>query len=390
MPSDPAVQATPRRGLKLTVLALAIAAAVVAGGGIASRSAQADRLQARAQAQSVPSVIVIRPGEGGVSATLELPGRIEAYARAPIHARVSGYLKRWDADIGAQVKAGQTLAEIETPDLDQQLLQAQAELATARASAALAASTAKRWQGLLATDSVSRQEADEKTADMTARQSVVNALQANVERLQATKGFARIVAPFDGVVTARATDVGTLINVGSAQGTELFVVSDIRRLRIYVSIPQSYATAVQRGTEARVTVPERPGRTYSAKVQSTAQSISAGAGSMLVQLEAENAGGELLPGGFASVGFKLPRPARVLTIPPGALIFDRAGLRVATVDAADKVVLKPVTVARDLGNVVEIASGLASDDRVIDSPPEGIADGDPVRLAEAGPAVGKR
>lgn len=383
MSPDPAVPTRSRRGPRLAGLALAVFAVAVVVQGLASRSSQAERLRERADAQSVPVVTVLNPGQAGAAGALDLPGRIEAHARAPIHARVGGYLKRWHADIGARVKTGQLLAEIETPDLDQQLMQAQAELATARASAALAASTAKRWQGLLASDSVSRQEADEKTADMTARQSVVNALQANVERFQAMKGFARIVAPFDGVVTARSTDVGALINVGSAQGTELFVVSDTRRLRVYVNVPQNLATAVRPGTRATLRVPESPGKSYSASVQSSSQAISSASGSMLVQLAADNAGGELLPGGFAMVRFELPPVARALTVPPGALIFDKSGLRVATVDAQGKVLLKRVSVARDMGTSIEIASGLSADDQVIDSPPDGVADGDPVRIATA-------
>ncbi|NDG42686.1 MAG: efflux RND transporter periplasmic adaptor subunit, partial [Betaproteobacteria bacterium] len=293
--------------------------------------------------------------------------------------------KSWHVDIGGRVKTGQLLAEIETPDLDQQLLQAQAELASAKANAALATTTAKRWQALLANDAVSRQEAEEKSGDLTTKLSVVNALQANLDRFQALKRFTRIVAPFDGVVTARSTDVGALINVGGAPGSELFVVSDTRKLRVYVSLPQNYVSAVKQGSKARLTVPENPKKRHAATVQSLSQAISAASGSMLIQLAADNASGELLPGGFANVSFDLPRAAGALSIPPSALIFNKSGLRVGTVGADGKVQLKVVTVARDLGSVIEIATGLSADDRVIESPPDGIADGDAVRIAVAEP-----
>ena len=223
----------------------------------------------------LPSVAVISPGSAAAAATLELPGRIEANVRAPIYARVSGYLKSWKVDIGSPVKAGQLLAEIETPDLDQQPLQARAELASAKSNVALSTSTAKRWQALLADDAVSHQDSDEKAGDLATKQSVVNALQANVERYLALKQFTRIVVPFDGVVTSRSTDVGALINVGGAPGSELFVVSDISKLRIYVSVPQSYVSAIRQDSKARLTVPESSGKVFDATVQSLSQAISA-------------------------------------------------------------------------------------------------------------------
>jgi RND family efflux transporter MFP subunit len=377
-----------RRKLSLFAFVLMLVAAFVVVDGIASRRSQAAALRQRADEVAVPTVSVIAPTRSGDSATLELPGRIEANARAPIYARVSGYLKRWTVDIGAHVKAGQLMAEIETPDLDQQLLQAQAELATARSAAALAASTAKRWQALRATDSVSQQEADEKAGDLANKQSVVNALQANVDRVLALKRYTRIVAPFDGVVTARQTDVGALINAGGAPGSELFVVSDVSKLRVYVSLPQAYVSAVKPGAKAQLIVPEDPGTPHGATVQSMARAISAASGSMLIQLAADNPGAGLLPGGFATVRFELPRAAGTLSIPPAALMFGKSGLRVATVAADDTVRIKPVTVARDLGHSIELASGLSPDDRVIESPPDGIEDGDRVRIKAADAKAG--
>ena len=382
MSPDPVVPALSRRKLQVAALSLALVAVLVVVAGIATRSSQAAQLRERTEAMAVPTVAVLAPAQVGGSATLDLPGRIEAHARAPIYARVSGYLKSWKVDIGGKVKSGQLLAEIETPDLDQQLLQAQAELASASANAALATSTAKRWQSLLGTDAVSRQEADEKAGDMATKQSVVTALQANVQRFQALKKFTRIVAPFDGVVTSRSTDVGSLISVGGAPGSELFVVSDTRQLRVYVSLPQNYVSLVRPGSKARVSVPENPGKFHAATVQSTSQAINS-SGSMLIQLSADNARAELLPGGFATVSFDLPRAAGTLSVPPSALIFGKDGLRVATVQADNTVRLKPVTVLRDLGAVVEIASGLSAGDRVIESPPDGVADGELVRVAAA-------
>ena len=371
-----------RRALWIAGLVLALVAGAVVVGGVQGRRSQAADLRQRAEAQAVRTVNVISPTAASGAGALELPGRIDPWARAPIYARVSGYLKAWTADIGTPVKAGALLAVLETPELDQQLLQAQAELASAKANAALAASTAQRWQELLASGMVTRQVADEKTSEHAAKQSVVNALQANVDRLLAQKGFARLVAPFDGVVTARNTDVGALVNVGSTPGSELFVVSDTRKLRVYVSVPQAQVAALRPGSAARLTVPERPGSVYAGTVQSMARAINAASGSMLVQLAVENAAGDLLPGGFASVSFDLPRSAGTLSVPPSALVFDKAGLRVATVGPGDKVVMKPVTVARDLGTSIELASGLEPGDRVIESPPDGVENGDTVRVAE--------
>lgn len=374
-----------RRRLGWLGLLLLLVAIVVVATGLATRRAQSTVLRDRADALAVPTVLARVPVPSTATPTLALPARIEAWSRAPIYARVSGYLKQWTVDIGSAVTADQLLAEIETPELDQQLLQAQAELNTARTNASVAATTAARWRALLPTDSVSRQEVEEKAGDLAARQSQVKASQANVERIQALKRFARITAPFDGVITARNTDVGALVSVGGTPGSELFVVSDTSRLRAYVNVPQAYVAMLAPGLEATLTVPERAGQTFPARLLSTSRAITAGSGTMLVQLTVDNVGGELLPGGFATVNLALPRTPGVLAIAPGALIFDKAGLRVATVGSNDRVVLKPVTIARDLGSSIEVASGLLPTDRVIENPPDGVQAGDLVRVAE--PAV---
>ena len=386
-----AVSSRPPARFKLAATVAVVIAIAVVAAGLWARKSNAEQLQRTADDRGQPSVALITPQaltEGG----LELPARIEAWSRAPIYARVSGYLKRWNVDIGGKVKAGQQLAEIETPDLDQQLMQAKAELATARSNAALAASTAKRWQGLLESDSVSRQEVDERTGDMTAKQSQVTALQANVDRIEALKRFAQLTAPFDGVVTARNTDVGALINIGGAPGSELFVVSDMRKLRVYVNVPQRQVAQVRTGGKAVLTVPERPGQRFAATVQSTSQAINTASGAMLVQLAVDNEKDELLPGGFATVRFDGAASAAstvasasataAVSLPPGAVIINKDGGQVATVDAGNRVKLRKVTIARDMGTRIELGSGLTAADRVIANPPDGIADGDVVRVAQ--------
>ena len=308
-----------RGWLWTALIAAGVLAGVVVFNGIQARAKDAAQLKALADKQSTVTVNVISPTSNTDASALNLPGRIEAYAKAPLYARISGYLKSWKADIGTSVKAGQLLAEIDTPDLDQQILQAKAELASTQANAAMSENTAKRWQSLQATNFVSSQAVEEKLADLNAKLAIVNASQANVNRLQAMKNFSRIVAPFDGVVTARNTDVGQLISAGGAPGTELFVVSDVKRLRLYVNLPQNQVSNIQKGTVATFTVPEQPGQQFTATVQSMSQAISSSSGSMLVQLSAENKRGELLPGGYASVNFAIAAQVDRLSVPPSGL-----------------------------------------------------------------------
>jgi len=380
-PPDNAPVSTPRRGLRLTGIVAAIVAIVVVATGLYSRASGNARLREWTDAQAVPVVAVATPAAGSNLSTLELPGRLEAYARAPIYARVSGYLKSWKYDIGARVKAGDLLAEIETPDLDQQLQQARADLNTAQANEKLAEITAERWQKILKSNAVSRQDVDEKVGDLAAKRAAVASAKANVDRYVATKNFTRIVAPFDGVVTTRNTDVGALINAGTAAGLELFVISDTRRLRAYVNVPQTWVPDIQPGTKADLTVPERPGKVYAATIETSAQAVSAGSGTTLMQLVVDNAAAELLPGSFVNAKLQLPSNASALSVPSSALIFDAKGLSLATVGADNRVTLKAVTIARDLGSTIEIGSGLGADDRVIQNPPDGIANGAEVRVA---------
>lgn len=385
--SPDTLQIPPPRRLRLAgIIALIVVIAIVVAG-VATRANDSHKLREWTDDQAVPTVSVVSPEGGQGGGDLNLPGRLQAYTRAPIFARTSGYLKAWKADIGQKVKAGQLLAEIETPELDQQLLQAKADLASARANEDLAQITAKRWQAMRDSDSVSKQEVDEKAGDYDAKRALAQAAQANLERIEALKGFAKLVAPFDGVVTARETDVGALINAGGG-GQELFVVSDVHKLRMYVNVPQNYAPSIRQGATVKLTVPEYPGQTFTGTVDTSSAAINAASGTTLVQVSVDNADGKLLPGAYASVTFDLPANAALLRVPASALVYDDKGLRVAVVDQQNKVKFKDVTIARDLGKSVQLASGLAVGDRLIESPPDGLTDGDTVRISAPKKAEG--
>jgi RND family efflux transporter MFP subunit len=355
--------------------------------GVVSRAAQDSRIHDLTEAQAVPNVAVVAPSSVENHSGIELPGRLEAYIRAPIYARVPGYLKSWKHDIGSKVKAGELLAEIDTPDLDQQLMQARADMNVAQANAKLSDITAKRWQSLSGTDAVAKQDVDQRTFTADANVAQVKAAQANVDRLVAEEGFKRLIAPFDGVVTARETDIGQLINVGATGGAELFVVSETEQLRIYVNVPQNYVPSVPSGTKATITVPEHPGKTYSGTVEASAQAVNPSSGTTLMQIIVDNRAGELMPGDYASIRLLVAPPANVLSVPSSAVIFDAKGLSIATVGTDNRVALKPVSIGRDLGAVIEIASGLAPTDRVIQNPPDGVASGDIVHVIGAPAAV---
>jgi membrane fusion protein, multidrug efflux system len=376
---------SPRVGRQtmLVVLVTALLGVVLAVFGIVSRQQAVANLKQVAADRAVPAVETTAPAPRNAGATIELPGRLEAYARAALFARVSGYIAKWHADIGMKVKAGEVLAEIEAPDLDQQLSQAQSDLANAQANEQLANVTNQRYQALLPNAIVSRQTADEKAADLTAKRAVVRSQEAYVARLQALAQYKRVVAPFDGVVTARNTDVGALINAGSVSGSELFVVSDTKRLRLYVSIPQSFLGGIVPGAAARLIVPERPGKSYAARVEAGSGAIDPATGTMRTQLVVENPNGELIPGSFATVHFHVTGEAGYFTVPASVVIFDKGGLRVAIVSADGTIAFRKITIARDLGNTIEISSGLAANDRVVQSPPDDLREGDQVTIKES-------
>ncbi len=375
----PRLPVSPR--LKLYGLAALGAAIAVAAAGILLRIGHDRELKKEVAAQHM-TVKVIRPQYGPSEQSLVLPGDVRADFDAPIYARASGYLKAWYTDIGAHVKKGQVLAKIETPELDQQIVRAEADLARAKSNAELAELTSKRWQDLLASDSVSRQEADEKAADAKAKTDALNAARANLQNLLAQQSFNKIVAPFDGVVTERNTDIGKLVSPGSSSGQALFRVVDMRKLRIYVEVPQAYSDLVTPGMQVEIDVPERAAQHFSATVATTSDAIHVSSRTSTVELQMDNPDGKLLPGSYAEAHFALSSQSSVCRVPASALLFRREGLVVATVGDDNRVVLKHITIARDLGRVVEVASGLDAADRVIDSPSDSIAQGDVVRTME--------
>ena len=382
IPGAPAMRRLRQVGGAFALLAVAVVAY-----GISTRATQNSRLHDLTEAQAVPVVAIVTPSQVENNSGLDLPGRLQAYISAPIYARVPGYLKDWKHDIGGRVKAGGLLAEIDTPDLDQRLMQARAALSVAEANAKLAQITADRWQSLADTDAVSKQDVDQRTYTWNADIAQVKAAQANVDQLVAEEGFKRLIAPFGGIVTARETDIGQLINVGAGGGPELFVVSETNKLRVYVNVPQNYVPGVPPGTKATIRVPEHPDKVYSGTVEASAQAVIPSTGTTLMQLIVDNSAGELMPGDYASMHLQIAAPANVLSVPSSALIFDAKGLSIATVKADNHILLKPVSIQRDLGAIIELASGLSPNDRVIENPPDGIGDGALVRLADSAPSV---
>ncbi|MGO9007273.1 MAG: efflux RND transporter periplasmic adaptor subunit [Beijerinckiaceae bacterium] len=364
---------------------LAVVAIVVAYFGITSRENKEKQLTQQTLARAVPTVDVVSPERGTVPQELVLPGEIQAWYTAPILARVNGYVRMWYKDYGAEVKAGDLLAEIDTPDLDEQLEQAKGNLAKSQANLALAEITAKRWNALRSSDAVSQQAADEKVGEENARKAEVTAAQANVARLRAMEDFKKITAPFDGVVTVRNIDVGALVSATPSGNThelqELFQVSDIHKLRVYVQVPQAFAAQLSPGLQADMKLSQYPDRVFKADVATTSKAITQRSRSLLVELHSENKDELLQPGSFVEVHFQLPPNENFLRLPTSALIFRGSQSEVATVGADGKIVLKPVKVGRDLGMEVEILSGLSPSDRVVKSPSDSIAEGDMVKIS---------
>ena len=383
MPPDstPPIPTLSRRGLYIAGISAAIIGVVIVVVGITTRKIADAKLQEWTEAQAVPVVAVAPPDTRGKTTTFSLPGRLEAYTQAQIYARVTGYVKDWKADIGTPVKMGQLLAEIDAPDLDQQIMQAEANLASAKANSVLADMTLTRGQSLIKTYAISQQDLDQRAADASNKQGLVRAAQANLDRLRVLEQYKRLVAPFDGLVTARTTDIGALINAGAGGGPPLFVVSETSKLRVYVNVPQSYVPNIPVGTKAHISVPEYPERTFPVTVEASAQAVDIASGTTRMQLVVDNSRGELMTGDFTNVSFDLAHPEIAINVPASALIFNQSGLHVATVGSDGRIILKQVTISRDLGNEVEIGSGIAADDRVVTNPPDGIATGDKVRIA---------
>jgi RND family efflux transporter MFP subunit len=370
-------RAKPGGGLKLAGLIALIVAAIIVVLGLMSRLKSEHDLKTWTADQAIPTVTLAKV-VGGSASTLVLPGSVQPFSSASIHARVPGYLKKWYVDIGANVKEGQLLAEIDTPDLDQQVTQARADLVTAQANQKLSESTSKRWTDLLASDAVSHQEADEKAGDLAARQSLSNAAKANLDRLLALESFKRITAPFAGVVITRSTDVGALIGLDTA----LFTVADQHRMRIYVRVPQTSSSLIHAGQTAELTAPEYPGQVFNAVVASDARAVDAQTGGLLTELQIDNASGMLKAGEYVQVSFNLPAvKGQGIVVPSTALLYRDNGPAVVLLSPDNTVTVHPVKIAQDLGANIEIASGLSPQDKVADNPPENIATGDKVQIA---------
>jgi len=322
---------------------------------------------------------------GDAEQRLILPGSLQPYSKATIYARVNGYLKSWNKDIGAPVKAGEVLASIEAPDLDQQLAQARATLASAKANHDIAAITAERNKTLVQKQVVSQEIADQTAADAAAKKSVMDANEANVRQLEAMQSFKQIVAPFDGIVTARNTDIGALINSGSA-GQPLFEVADLHRVRIYVQVPQAFTADLSPGLKATFEMPQYPGRKFDATLVATSSAMNETSRSMLVELQADNPDGKLFGGTYCRVDFLIPGAPNMVRLPATSLMAANRGVQVAVVGDGNKVVLKSIQLGRDFGDTVEVTAGLAPQDRVIDSPPETLQTGDTVQIAPPTPS----
>ena len=373
------------RGVWILLLVV-VALAVAIYAGLHDRRGADAALKRATQAAAVPTVAVTYPTASAPSDELVLPGTARAFTDAPIYARANGYLKKWYVDIGARVTQGQILAEIETPELDQQLRQARADLENARATMEMARTTADRWQTLLKRDAVSRQETDEKVSDYNAKRAVVDSNSANVKRLEDLQSFQRITAPFDGVITARNTDLGALIDAGAGvQARELFRLASTSKLRVFVSVPQAYAQAARPGTPTAITLEENPGKVYRGTLARTSTALDPNARTMLSEVEMDNPTGEVLPGAYVVVRLRVGRETRGMTIPANTLLFRSEGLRVA-VARNGRAELVEVTLGRDYGKSVEVVAGLQSTDAVILDPADSLVSGAPVRVRAAEPA----
>jgi RND family efflux transporter MFP subunit len=363
------------------VVSLAVVGALTSG--ILPRLTARTTLRKDTAQMALPTVAVVRPERTAEAEEVVLPANVQAYISAPIYARTNGYLKKWYADIGAHVKEGQLLAEIETPEVDQQLQQARADLGTAQANLHLAEITASRYQDLLKTNSVSQQETDNATGALAANKATVQANQANVNRLQQLQSFEKIYAPFTGVITARKTDIGNLIDAGASGGskTDLFDIAQPDKLRVYVNVPEAYSQAAKPGLTADLTLAEFPGKRFQGKLVRTAEAIDPASRTLLVEIDVVNPTGALLTGSYAEVHLKLPAGASSYIVPVNTLLFRKEGLRLAVVSDG-KAVLTPVTPGHDFGDRMEIIGGLKGDESIVVNPPDSIISGQPVRIAQ--------
>jgi RND family efflux transporter MFP subunit len=363
---------------------------IIISRGINSRARATSAVTAETRELAVPTVSVIQPKGGDPSEELVLPGNIQAFTDAPIYARTNGYLKRWTVDIGARVKAGELLAEIDTPEVDQQLQQARADLATAQANHQLAETTAARYQYLLQTDSVAKQDADNAVSDAKAKKAMVDSAQSNVKRLEQLQSFEKIYAPFDGVITERNTDVGQLIDSGSGTpAKELFHIAAINKLRVYVSVPQVYSRSALPGVEAELTLAEFPHRHFKGTLVRNADAITPASRTLLTEVDVNNPTGELLPGAYAEVHLKLPSTVSAFVLPVNTFLFRSEGLQVGVVRGG-KAELLPIVLGKDFGTEAEVLSGLDGHEQVIMNPPDSLVSGEAVRIARNATGGGVR
>lgn len=359
-------------------------AALLVANGLAARTRHEKAVAAWTETAAMPLVSVFQPQQNVHGDSLRLPAHLEAWSKAPIHARVSGYLKDWKTDIGTQVKAGQILGEIDSPDLDQQVAQTHARMIQEQANARLAETTATRWQNLLATHSVSRQEADEKSSNAAAAKANAQAAAADYARLSALEDYKTIRAPFAGTITARNTDIGQLIKADSDSDPELFDITDTHQLRLYVPVPQNYASVIRPGMQAELIVPEHPGQHFSARLIGDSTAVDRSSGTVLAQFVADNPDGALLPGDYAEATLQIPADTHGVSIPASSLIFRAQGTQVAVLDPENHVHLRDIHIGLDLGARLVIDQGLKPADRVVDNPPDALREGDTVQLADAG------
>jgi multidrug efflux pump subunit AcrA (membrane-fusion protein) len=396
--ATPAPPAISKRRVVVLLFCALVLAVILAVIGILPRIHAEKTLAQDTNEMAIPQVLVIEPKAGAPTQEIVLPGNIQAFEDAPIYSRTDGYLKKWYIDIGGRVKKGQLLAEIESPEVDQQLMQGRADLSTAQSNLQLSQTTSSRYADLLSSDAVSQQDTDNAVSDMKAKQTMVKSAQANVSRLEQLQSFEKITAPFDGVITARNTDVGQLINAGnastgsntgvgnSAAGTstvnmrELFHIAAINTLRVFINVPQIYSTVAKPSTVADLTLDQFPGRKFSGKLVRNANAIDLATRTLLVEVDVKNNTGELLPGSYAEVHLRLNSSTPTLLLPVSALVFRTAGLQVATLGDGNRAHLSNITLGRDFGTQVEVVSGLTANEKVIDSPPDSLVEGEQVRV----------
>lgn len=376
----------PKRGLSagvwITLIVVAIVLLAVIAYGIVSRSASEHTLDKETQESAIPTVEVTHPTPAASSSEIALPGNTQAFTDTPIYARTNGYLKKWYFDIGARVKKGQLMAEIETPELDQQLLVARADLKSAQANLNLANTTSERYRNLLKSNSVSKQETDQAVSDAAAKLAAEEAAGANVRRLEQLQSFEKIYAPFDGIVTARNTDIGDLIASGpTGAPRDLFRLAAIGMIRVFVSVPEIYAAAIHDGGEATLTLDEYPGQVFEGRITRNSNSIDQFTRTLNVEVDIPNPKGQLLPGAYVFVHFKMPSHLSTLSLPANTLLFRKEGMQVGIVKN-NRVKLQPVTIAHDNGATVDIGTGVTAEDNVILNPSDSLANGQEVRIAQ--------